>query len=548
MRRLVLLGLLAASSIAARADVTYVWKDVAPDLTSTYLSQIVLHPMDSRRLLLSGGFKFGDTGFFSGLISSVDGGSTWTPTGGVTPLWLQDFSAHVGLPGTLFGDVRGNISTYNGISPPGPPAPGRVYRSEDFGNSWTLVGTTWEDGMSFVPFGADPTEVNRVFAVVTRQFSCGIIFPGCRDIQHLGIAVSHDGGRTWELSPGMAEISAHLLQRIDVKAPVPADPKRMFAVTKEVVFVTRDGAASWSRFDTGAVRSVRAIRADPRRSNVLYAIRQPLGGGDGDVLRSDDEGVSWKSIFTYHNAASSLEWFPDLAIDPARPDDLWLFGLELGIHHSSDGGRSWSRIGIAADQPVATQYELVRQLVLNPADPGAVLVEYQGRLLRGTPSVPRDPVIVEFQYEADRYWNAATAGEAFSQDYRMEPGHVHRTGLRFGAWRSDDAPAGAVGSCRFWPRPETGLRTRVLVLKGFECDAVKRDPGWTLEAEDEFYALPPAGGSCPAGLVPVRRFHNLKADLNHRLVGDASTAAEMLSRGWYDEGVRMCARPLGDNE
>ena len=93
-----------------------------------------------------------------------------------------------------------------------------------------------------------------------------------------------------------------------------------------------------------------------------------------------------------------------------------------------------------------------------------------------------------------------------------------------------------------------GLRTRVLLLKGFECDALRGSPGWILEAENDFYAVPPAADACPAGLVPVRRFHNLKPDLNHRWVGDESTAAEMRSRGWYDEGVRMCARPLGSNE
>jgi hypothetical protein len=55
-------------------------------------------------------------------------------------------------------------------------------------------------------------------------------------------------------------------------------------------------------------------------------------------------------------------------------------------------------------------------------------------------------------------------------------------------------------------------------------------------------------GACPAQLLPVRRFYNLQSNVNHRYVADAATVAEMRAAGWYDEGVRMCARPLGADE
>ena len=187
-------------------------------------------------------------------------------------------------------------------------------------------------------------------------------------------------------------------------------------------------------------------------------------------------------------------------------------------------------------------------MVVSPAEPGVVYLVWSSRLYRGVPSVAPDPVVVEFQYEGNRYWSTPLDGEAVSQDYRQQPGDVHRTGLRWGAWRSDDAPAGALGSCRFWPKPETGLRTRVLVQQGFECEAIKSSGAWILEAENEFHTLPPISGSCPAGSIAVRRFNNLRADLNHRWASDEAVAADMRARGWYDEGVRFCARPLGQNE
>jgi hypothetical protein len=46
----------------------------------------------------------------------------------------------------------------------------------------------------------------------------------------------------------------------------------------------------------------------------------------------------------------------------------------------------------------------------------------------------------------------------------------------------------------------------------------------------------------------VRRFNNLQADVNHRYVADPDIAGQMRAAGWYDEGVRFCARPLAENE
>ena len=117
--------------------------------------------------------------------------------------------------------------------------------------------------------------------------------------------------------------------------------------------------------------------------------------------------------------------------------------------------------------------------------------------------------------------------------------------MRWGAWNANDAPSGAVGSCRFWPKL---ARTRVLVQQGVECDILKNDPNWILEAENEFFTLPPVNNNCPAGTVTVNRLINMLPDFNHRWVADPAIAAEMKARGWYDEGVRFCARPLEPNE
>jgi hypothetical protein len=289
----------------------------------------------------------------------------------------------------------------------------------------------------------------------------------------------------------------------------------------------------------------------------LYALqREPLSyNGRTKLLRSDDGGATWHAIFLVENQYPFGDKGAMVTVDPVRSREVWLTGLDAGVFHSTDAGDTWKNMGFAAgviwpgtDAERTDPGGIVGGVTVSASDPAVVYLVSRSRLYRGTPVARPDPIVVEFQYEGNRYWPTSLDGEALSQDYRMEPGNFRRTGMRFGAWRADDSPAGALGSCRFWPQPQSGLRTRVLTLQGSECDGLKNDANWILEAENEFFALPPSNGDCAGGLVPVRRFSNLQADLNYRWVADVGTAAEMRARGWYDEGVRMCARPLGSNE
>jgi hypothetical protein len=291
------------------------------------------------------------------------------------------------------------------------------------------------------------------------------------------------------------------------------------------------------------------------RANVLFGHLQYIDNSDASralnqnvTLRSEDAGATWREVFRSSTVAGPV------IVDPLHSRTLWFAwpeyvnGSGFLLYRSDDAGNSWQTIPYP-DSDFAVWVSFNPQgLFPSSSEPGIVYVINSGRLYRGVPSRVPDPVVVEYQYEGDRYWATSLDGEAVSQDYRQQPGDVKRTGMRWGAWRADDAPAGALGSCRFWPKPQTGLRTRVLVLQGFECDILKRDAGWILEGENEFYAVAPTGNACPGNLIAVHRLHNLKPDLNHRWAADGAVVAEMKARGWFDEGVRFCARPLGSNE
>jgi hypothetical protein len=184
-------------------------------------------------------------------------------------------------------------------------------------------------------------------------------------------------------------------------------------------------------------------------------------------------------------------------------------------------------------------------LLPDPSDSSNAYVIRGARLYRV--EVPkRRSIAWEYRF-GDRFWITANAAEAGALGFMGY--HPNRTGQRFGLWSPAQAPAGALGACRFQGNPAYGQSSRFIALAGFECDIVKGSPAFVLEGENEYFALPPdARDACAAGLVPVRRFNNLQSNVNHRYVADAAGAAEMRAAGWYDEGVRMCARPLGADE
>jgi hypothetical protein len=502
---------------------------------------IVVQPIDGR-VMVAMGAELGA----GKLLISADRGSTWSPSINAPPTLadVQSLFANPGRPGQVFAN---ELSWYSGCPSGCPNAgyTGRRFRTDDFGATWIQVPATGS------MFATDPRDADRLLAVQDEPLGIGLV----NVISHL--VESRDKGLTW------SRVSSKDID-LPVAGPVRSAPTRMFSTVYTTyapfhvcclysieTLVSNDSGVTWSPVKLDPTITFYWLQQDPHRGNVIYGLAGPASDpATTGLVRSDDGGVSWRSLLQL--VKGTVAQYPRLSIDEFRPDDIWLSGTLDNVYHSGDGGLSWETVGGNLG-PFAASFERFftyawPRVFLNPADSNVAYVISKGRLYRGLRNARLDPHVVEYQYQEDRYWVATSQGEAYSQDYRMEPGDVRRTGIIWGAWRADDAPAGAVGSCRFWPRPETGLRTRVLVLQGFECEDLKRNPNWILEAENEFYAVPPVSGACSNGLIPVRRFNNLQPDLNHRWVVDDATEARMLSLGWYHEGVRFCSRPLGKGE
>jgi photosystem II stability/assembly factor-like uncharacterized protein len=528
------------ASATAAAQVPDSFARINPPFASGGLLSVqfvAVHPIDGRRII---------AGVGAVIVTSRDGGATWSDQRSL-PGGLGRLFVHKGRPGVVF--IQSEAGRYAPATGPVVDTPGRLYRSTDFGETWSLVhqGIDEQGPYAISPFASDPADPRHLFA--TRRSSrtctdpCDIFYTLPADVS---VHESLDGGFTWRSAA--AGLPSEL--RGFAEGPSPASPARLFFATGDgLTYVSFDAARSWQVFSSVAsIGRIGWVRQDPHHADRLYAWRN-RGEETSSILRSDDGGTTWKVIFEFRG--SSFFWrVPVLTADGARRNRLWLAGIEEGVFVSDDGGQNWRNVGFKGYVGMATPtaldiVQIARELATTPADSAHVYL-VQGSLLYRGLAAPRDRVAVEYQY-GDRFWVTGDGGEAASQDFRLN--EAARTGQRFGFWTLDTAPAGNRPICRFQGNPEHGQTSRFITLEGSECQSLRGDSGWTLEGEREYFAMPAGpGGSCAAGLVAVTRFVNGLRNANHRYVVDSEVANEMRARGWIQEGVAFCARPLGSNE
>ena len=93
----------------------------------------------------------------------------------------------------------------------------------------------------------------------------------------------------------------------------------------------------------GRITCIEGVNTKPK---VVY-----VGAAGGGVWKTDDAGVSFKSIFDKY-----CQSIGDIAIDQKHPDTLWVgtgesnmrntVSIGNGIFMSKDGGENWQQMGL----------------------------------------------------------------------------------------------------------------------------------------------------------------------------------------------------------
>ena len=239
-----------------------------------------------------------------GIFKSADGGTTWAPTAGVglpaTALAVDASSATTLYAATqqgIFVSTDGAASwqaSTNGIingdsyitvivahptqagtvfasanNPTGGLFPFGLYRSTDFGQTWTQLSLA-------------PNQLVRpVNAIVIG--SNGTIIAAAAD---QGLFISTDGGNTWTAEAGLP------VQNNQTLAISPADPNTVYLVnSSSAVQKSTDGGQAFTTvFSSSHLTEFARVAVDPRNPSTVYVT-------DFNVLyRSTDAGQTWSQL------------------------------------------------------------------------------------------------------------------------------------------------------------------------------------------------------------------------------------------------------------
>lgn len=190
---------------------------------------------------------------------------------------------------------------------------GEVYVSTDAAKSWKPT----RGGIPFPGYVVDNLLLDRkgrLWAASWGLWGGGVI------------AVSSDGGKTWERrDKGLEDFSVRAIA-ID-----PNDDSFVLAGGLDGVYRSLDGGRSWEKFSEHV--NVESLAIDPRTRDRIYVGTWRLG------WRTDDGGKNWKLI--NDGMVLDTDMFA-ITINPSNPDNVWVSTCGW-VYGTENRGDKWTR-------------------------------------------------------------------------------------------------------------------------------------------------------------------------------------------------------------
>ena len=159
------------------------------------------------------------------------------------------------------------------------------------------------------------------------------------DKYHGGLFRRAIDGESWQ------PVTAGLPENVEARAFLvhPQKPDVIYAGTQDGPYRSTDKGKTWGRLGFPQRNAVVwSLAFHPTKPNVMYAGTAPV-----NIYRSEDGGDNWRKL-----SAESPEHcfmgagFPTrttrIALDPARPDDIYAALEVSGVIRSTDGGETWT--------------------------------------------------------------------------------------------------------------------------------------------------------------------------------------------------------------
>jgi photosystem II stability/assembly factor-like uncharacterized protein len=233
-----------------------------------------------------------------------------------------------------------------------------LFHTYNGGESWfhslTNVPRQWQNTCYDLKF--DPEVKDKVWSVwgnahdLPREKMFG---PYGFDRYRGGVAVSADGGKTWEKSnKGMPENS--VCTNILVDPTTPADSRTLYVtVFDKGVYKSTDGGENWVKTNNGFGDNLFAWQVRRNSDGRLFTLfsrgKRNDQTVDGAVYYSDDNAENWKKL----SLPEGVNGPHDLLIDPENARQMYLScwprktedgDKNGGVYKTTDGGKTWEQV------------------------------------------------------------------------------------------------------------------------------------------------------------------------------------------------------------
>jgi len=298
----------------------------------------------------------------AGVYRSDDGGDRWAPASGDLPLKRGWITAVAAVPGRRESALA-VLASHDAPS---------VWRTDDGGKRWVAQKEVSYDrqGNPTRQWANDPTL--SWWISIDPHNPRRVFFT-----DYWGIQRSDDGGASWADKVRGAQNTC--VTSLSLDGDHAADrPDTLYATHMDAGLLSSvDEGRSWrplvpkvwSESLAGHYWKLAIIKDGGVRR--LYTTMDPWDQQVGRVLRSDDGGETWRTVFS--NKRPKGEWLSGfmigLAADPSDPRTLYVTQDGGSVHATHDGGKTWRA---TAGQPADRSFT------------HALAVDAKGRVFAGT--------------------------------------------------------------------------------------------------------------------------------------------------------------------
>jgi photosystem II stability/assembly factor-like uncharacterized protein len=314
------------------------WTAVGPGNIGGRIRSIIINPLNSNIILIGS--------VSGGIWKTTNGGTTWSakldsqdPISIGSMVLVGSSTVYAGT-----GEGWGNVDAIYG---------GGIYKSTNFGDTWTLLTGTTSNVWNFrnvLKLAVDPS--SNVYAV-TKSFNYKGGVGGY--YTNGGLYRTTNGGTNWT-KIGTTGITNYY----NGTGVVPISSTTiLFATNGGGIYRTTNSGSSWSKVTSGLPSSSFGrieIAQDPNSSPTVYAVFTSTGTGAPyyglrGIYKSTDSGASWSGLTTPPTLTSTgglsylsaQGWYDNIiAVDPFNSSNLYVGGVDM--MKSTNGGSSWSQL------------------------------------------------------------------------------------------------------------------------------------------------------------------------------------------------------------